>query len=246
MRARSIPTFDRYPDAMGLETVELVIRFEEAFGITISDEAAARMTTPREVTDFIATQVAVANRNACLSQQALYFLRRGFSNRLHLPRTAFHSDVALQTLIPKQNRKRVWGQLQTEMGSKVLPDLARPLWLFYLLSAGTLSVAVFVPYATSALPFQLRLAVGLALLVLVGITGSVVTRPFKTEFRRRFRTIAGLVEHLLLHAPHTIKHEQRVWTRAQIAETVRAIIVDITGKTDFTDDSHFTNDMRLG
>ena len=231
---------------MGLETVELVIRFEEAFGITISDEAAARMTTPREVTDFIATQVAVADRDACLSQQAFYFLRRGFCNRLHLPRSAFHPDVALQTLIPKQNRKQMWGQLQTELGSKVLPDLVRPLWLFYLLSAGTLSLTVFVSYATPTLPFQLRLAMGLGLLVLVGITGSVVTRPFKTEFRRRFRTIAGLVEHLLLHAPHTFKREQRMWTRAQIAETVREIIVDITGKRNFTDDSHFINDMRLG
>jgi len=87
---------------------------------------------------------------------------------------------------------------------------------------------------------------GLALLVLVGITASVVTRPFKTEFRRPFRTVAGLVEHLLLHAPHTFKREQRMWTRAQIAETVREIIVDITGKRNFTDDSHFIKDMRLG
>jgi hypothetical protein len=164
---------------------------------------------------------------------------------LQLPRTAFHSDVALQTLIPKQNRKHLWRQLQMELGSRVLPDLARPLWLFYLLAAGTLSLAVFVSYATSALPFQHRLVLGLALLVVLRIIAAVVTRPFKTEFRRGFRTFGGLVEHLLLHAPHAFKREQRMWTRAQIAETVRAIIVEITGKTDFTDDSHFTNDMHL-
>jgi acyl carrier protein len=230
---------------MGLELVELVIRFEEAFGITISDEAAARMTTPREVTEFVATHVDVADGDACLSQQAFYFLRRGFCNSLQLPRTAFHSDVVLQTLIAKQNRKPLWGQLQIELGPRVLPDLARPLWLVYLLSAGTLSLAVFVSYATSTLPFRHKLALGLALLVLIGIIASVVTRPFKTEFRRRFRTFGGLVEHLLLHAPHVFKREQRMWTQAQIAETVRAIIVDITGKTDFTDDSHFINDMHL-
>ena len=87
---------------------------------------------------------------------------------------------------------------------------------------------------------------GAALLVAVGFTVSVVTRPLKTEFRRRCQTVGGLVDHLLLHAPHTFKREQRVWTRTQIAETVRAIIVDVTGKTDFTEDSHFINDMRLG
>src|SRR5258707_6286681 len=183
---------------MGLETVELVVRFEEAFGITISDEVATSMTTPRAVTDYIVTQLATAERSACLSQQAFYFLRRAFSNRLHLPRTAFHPDVALRTLIPKETRKNLWRQLQTEMGPNVLPDLARPPWLFYFLFAGTIFLAVFVSYATPNLPFQFRLAIGLALLVAVGITTSAVTRPFKTEFRRRFRTIGGPLGQLLV------------------------------------------------
>lgn len=230
---------------MGLETVELVIRFEEAFGITISDEAASRLITPREVTDFIATQVAVADRDACLSQQAFYFLRRGFSNQLHLSRSAFHPDVSLQTLIPKETRKTVWHQLQTEMGPNVLPHLARPIWLFYFLFVGTVLVSGFVSYLTP-LPFQIRLVLGLAVLAAAGITLSLVTRPFKTEFRPRFRTVAALVAYLLLHSPHSFKRQERVWTRAQIAETVRAIIADVTGKTDFTEDSHFINDMRLG
>jgi hypothetical protein len=54
------------------------------------------------------------------------------------------------------------------------------------------------------------------------------------------------VDYLLLHSPHSFKREPRAWTRAQIAETVRAIIVDVTGKTNFTEDSDFINDMRLG
>ena len=55
-----------------------------------------------------------------------------------------------------------------------------------------------------------------------------------------------LVDHLLLHAPHAFKREPRIWTRAQIAETVRAIVVDVTGQTKFTEDSHFIDDMHLG
>jgi acyl carrier protein len=231
---------------MGLETVEIVIRFEEAFGITISDEVASHMSTPRDVTDYVLTQVATAEQSACLSQQAFYFLRRSFYKRLQFPRTAFHPDVPLQTLIPKGTRKDVWRQLQTEMGTNALPPLARPVWLFYSLVVGIIVLAVFVSYATPGIPFQLRLIMGIALLVAVGFTVSLATRPLKTAFRRRFQTIGGLVEHLLLYTPHTFKREQRVWTRAQIAETVRAIIVDVTGKKNFTEDSHFINDMRLG
>jgi acyl carrier protein len=40
---------------MGLDVVELVVRFEDAFGISIPDEIAATLTTPREVTDYVMT-----------------------------------------------------------------------------------------------------------------------------------------------------------------------------------------------
>src|SRR4030095_1882049 len=101
---------------MGLDAVELVIRFEDAFGISIPDEVAASLTTPREVTDYIVTRVAVSDETACLSQQAFYFLRREFSKRLQIPRSVFRPEVSLQTLIPKQNRKLVWANLKAELG----------------------------------------------------------------------------------------------------------------------------------
>jgi hypothetical protein len=37
---------------MGLDTVELVTRFEDSLGISIPDSAAERMATPRDVVDY--------------------------------------------------------------------------------------------------------------------------------------------------------------------------------------------------
>ena len=38
---------------MGLDTVELIIAFEERFGVKIPDKDAAELYTPRRVTDYI-------------------------------------------------------------------------------------------------------------------------------------------------------------------------------------------------
>ena len=43
---------------MGLDSVELIIAWEEAFGITITDEEAARILTPRDVIELIAARRA--------------------------------------------------------------------------------------------------------------------------------------------------------------------------------------------
>ena len=38
---------------MGLDTVELIIAFEERFGVKIPNEDAAELYTPRKVTDYL-------------------------------------------------------------------------------------------------------------------------------------------------------------------------------------------------
>ncbi len=38
---------------MGLDTVELIMAFEEKFGVQIPDAAAAELTTPRKVTAYL-------------------------------------------------------------------------------------------------------------------------------------------------------------------------------------------------
>ena len=53
----SVPSQIAQSDRMGLDTVELVMRFEEGFGITIPDAVAERMMTPRDVADYVETEL---------------------------------------------------------------------------------------------------------------------------------------------------------------------------------------------
>jgi hypothetical protein len=67
---------------MGMDSVELVIGFEAAFGIAIPDEEAARMRTPRRVLDFAAARVPTVRADRCLTQRTFYALRRAIRARV--------------------------------------------------------------------------------------------------------------------------------------------------------------------
>ena len=229
---------------MGLDGVELVIRFEDAFGVTISDEVACQLTTPREVTDYLLSQLKMGEPSGCMSQEAFYRLRREFVPVLGIQRADFHPAAKLADLFPIKDRKQVWARLQSQLGAAALPDLARPGWLFSLLSLVTVVTAVTVFHYTRIVSGSGQVAFFASLLVsvAVGYVGAFLTRPLKREFRRRVRQVGELARHLVLNSPHTFKQE---WTRDEVAQLVREIVIEQTGQSDFTEDSHFIHDMHI-
>ena len=48
---------------MGLDSVELVMAYEEAFGVRFADEDVGRMRTPRDVIDYVASRVPGRSRD---------------------------------------------------------------------------------------------------------------------------------------------------------------------------------------
>jgi hypothetical protein len=102
---------------MGLEGVELILRFEEAFEISIPDSAVERFVTPKDVIDFIYTQVPATDETSCLTQRAFYFLRRHFIQHLQIKRRYFRPTQSLDLLLPLENRKAVWKELESKIGT---------------------------------------------------------------------------------------------------------------------------------
>ena len=233
---------------MGLDLVELVIRFEDAFGIAIPDHVAEQLTTPRKVTDYIVSQVGTNEQPSCLTQQAFYFLRARFVPSLNISRKDFGPDTSLENLIPLEHRKRLWEDLRSQIGPAALPDLSRPLWLFWLLSLITVLVFTYA-FIYSRVNFSVGADVsfllGTLLAVAVAYGCAVLTRPLKRHFPRKQTCAGDLAKYLSLQSPHTFKKEKTGWTREQVAAVVRDIIIDQTAVEDFTEDSHFIDDMHL-
>jgi acyl carrier protein len=220
---------------MGLDTVELVIRFEDAFGIKIPDKVAEELTTPREVTNYVWSQLKLVDQTPCLSQQAFYALRREFVPLLGIERAEFSPSAKLSELVPIENRTRIWKDVRARIGTAALPDLVRPGWLLLLLSTLTLFTAVlgFLGWG----PWWGFLAAGVVVFV-----SESVTRPFKRKFQVEYADAGALAKYLATHMPHLVRKE---WTSEEVAQTVRKIVIEQTGTSDFTDDSRFVQDLHM-
>ena len=82
----------------------------------------------------------------------------------------------------------------------------------------------------------------LMVMSVLGYVSARLTRPMKREFRYRYQHTGDLAKYVAVNSPHTFKKE---WTREQVAELVRQIIIDETAVSDFTEDSRFVEDMHL-
>jgi hypothetical protein len=228
---------------MGLDLVELIVRFEDAFGIAIPDKVAAELTTPGRVADYLVSQLQLSDQTACMTQQAFYLLRREFVSVLGIQRAEFHPAARLNELIPAERRKQIWTRIGSQIGVGALPDLVRPPWLFSLLSMVTILTGLVVfNYAGGASSGAIAFLLGSLVAGLVGYVSALLTRPLKREFREEYSRAADLAKYLAMNSPHTFK---KVWTREEVVETVREIIIDQTAVHEFTEDSRFVQDMHL-
>ena len=141
---------------MGLDSVELIIRIEETFGIQIPDRVAAELTTPRKVTDFILTQVEESPAPlSCLSQKAFHLLRREFTRHVLLPRRQFRVDSLFKETVLGERGDEVWKSMGSSLGVKRWPTMSRPAW-FGFMHSQVRSVKELVDYLVTNEPLIVK------------------------------------------------------------------------------------------
>lgn len=102
---------------MGLDGVEIVVAWEEAFGISIADAEAAVLRTPRAAIDLICQKLSVREGDDfCFSQRIFYLLRKAFVTVLNCARAAVTTRTRLSDLIPGRGRRQIWAALSKEAG----------------------------------------------------------------------------------------------------------------------------------
>ena len=114
---------------MGLDSVEIVMGWEEALGVTITDAEAASIRTPGTAINLLCTKLGATNerRGACLSLRAFNRLRRGLVEGAGLSRNQITPKSKLRELLPDHESRSCWNAVQI---ASRLPKLPKLEWVF--------------------------------------------------------------------------------------------------------------------
>jgi acyl carrier protein len=238
---------------MGLDGVELVMNFEEAFGIELKDEEVTKTVTPRMVVDLIFSKLRTADERICQSQRAFYLLRRAFLPMFNLERRSITPEMRFRALIPKSREKERWEQIKVAVAARSWPRLTLPFGMSWCLTA--IGFAVFG--GTVFIAIRLFLDAGLGIIdwvylgVLLGIGGIFIaglfriaanrlTRRFGVRIPYRFKSMRDLV-------PYAITSDHIQWTREQVSAVVKRLVMEQLGldESQYTEDSRFVEDFRM-
>lgn len=97
---------------MGLDSVELVMAFEEEFGLEIPDSEAEKMTTVGETFNYLKGRVKTISPEDCLTQKLFYKLRRSLIQNYHLHRHTITPHTVLSELLSIKEIEEGWPFLQ--------------------------------------------------------------------------------------------------------------------------------------
>jgi acyl carrier protein len=102
---------------MGLDSVELVMRTEDEFSITISDDEAAAARTVGDLYRAVLAKLDVTP--GCLTSKAFYKTRRALVDALGIPRRSIRPSTRLSPLLPHETRRKQWELIRNSIGLSV-------------------------------------------------------------------------------------------------------------------------------
>lgn len=201
-----------------MDSVELVMSFEEEFGISIPDSAAEQMRTPQHVIDFV-----IAERRRVAQMDARAHLFRVLKEMGYAEVSA---DTAFNELFAKKGRVSEW----RELGKKLVPFSAPPAkpthsgCVLGLIGVITIVVAWFL--------HQWLPAAAGALLVF----SDMLWTRLSVTIHEQANTVQKLIDHLT-----------RPVAEDEVAAKVKCIVLEQLGlpESKYGEDKRFVEDLGM-
>lgn len=229
---------------MGLDSVEILVNVENAFGITISNYEAEKIYTVGDIYNIVWRNIQGRQSMRCRSQQLFYKLRYTLINKYKVPREAIELDASLNSIFPQKNRRLKYHKLQKELQLKV-PELVLPaIWaraLFItgiILIPGVLVVTLVLIYGyDKTLWLYLLPALGLLATIFISNILDAVRTEFKPETVKDYtKEVLSLNYGTLMQDKNIGRTEMEVLINNIIAETVGVELREISPEKSLTDD----------
>ena len=215
---------------MGLDGVELVLAFEEEFGVPISDAEAEAMSTVKDVVDFLERELVLCSPGE-LSDYAVRTLDEEFRFAFGKGYAETDPEERVYDLIGEAGQWRKWERI---MGHPAGPR--RPGWMrvtILLAAAGA---------AAAGWPGEVAEALGIGLFVAILLL--FITRGF----RRLTPELEAMTVEELSKRRWPPERRQGGLTREQILSRVADIVVKQLGvdRGAVTEEARFVEDLGIG
>jgi len=236
---------------MGLDSVELVMAFEEAFEIQIEDDEAAKMLTPRDVIEYVLRRVGHSDSTGCLTQRAFNLLRKTLIQTTGLSRREIKPSASLNELVPKPERAQLREQFSAILCTHAFPEFVRPRFLVSALTGISLAVGIaIIAMMPMLLPwsgFGMALVLGGVGAALTGYASAAATWRQRTEFPSAIATVGDLSRWIMHHRRDPgATAAQRAWAREQVAGRVREIVIEHLDCAEaYREDARFIQDLGM-
>ncbi len=106
---------------MGLDSVELLMSFEDKFGVSIPDAEAENIVTVQQMVDSIFEKIKLNPNDKCLSQIVFYRIRRAFEE-FGNEKINITPNTKMSDLLSKTDLQSDWTNLEIKIGLKI-PEL---------------------------------------------------------------------------------------------------------------------------
>ena len=229
---------------MGLDSVELVMAVEEAFGIAIEDRDAEQMRTPGHIIEYVLTKAGRSNDAACLTQRSFHRLRAALMRHTSAKRSDINPDTQMDDLLPRQNREQMLALIFSEFELPP-PELVRSPILVQSLFLGSIGAGcqtAILLWGRGGSPFW---TCGMVV-VFAGLLGVVLTRPLRIHLPAWLATVGDLSRWMVAHQPGEVSVQPRGWTREQVVEKVRCIVIEqLDCANAYHEDARFIEDLGM-
>lgn len=228
---------------MGLDGVELILRAEETFGVSLPEQEVCRVSTPGQLIDLVCTKLKTTDARTCRSQRAFYLLRRGMQQAWNVPRKLVQVESAFRPWIPATGEAAAWQDLSKEVSARHWPALERPKALRWSLIVAGLAIAAWALNHGRQEESLASILILMAALFAYPALASRLTRRWQVRIPSRYQSVRYLVP--LLDA--TDATNGIGWNRAEVAERIRTILLEDFGvdpKT-YQEDAHLGKDLGL-